>query len=257
MTTPVQEETPPFVVTVPNLGASPFSGDTTVEPEMMAAVDAFIAATEEMARVRQEAERITADPALTVVGKRQAFTEQVAKRTLPVLKRHEAALDKSAAHLEAKAAALTAEPELTPVSVVERQSQLMIADAFGRKTQVERQKLLEGAMTGRDPEMAAALAVAHTAVTGLSDSARQILRRQLAGKRVDPGAVERLQSQAQKLGAVKAALKAAISSVESAADRKKLAAEGISGLRPGDMTDAEKTKFIGSHGLAAWQKLFS
>jgi hypothetical protein len=174
VTAPVQET--PFVVTVPNLGASPFGGDATVEPELLPAVDAFVAATEEMARVRQEVERITAQRGLNDFGKREAFTEQVAKRVLPVLKRHEAALEKSAAHLEAKAAALTAEPEPTPVSVVERQSQLMIADAFGRKSQTERQKLLEGAMTGRDPEMAAALATASRTMWVLAGSIFRVIQ---------------------------------------------------------------------------------
>jgi hypothetical protein len=179
----------------------------------------------------------------------------VARRVLPVLKRHEAALDKSAAHLEAKAAALTAEPELTPVSVVERQSHLMIADHFGRKSQNERMKLLEVAMSGKDPELAAALATAHTAITGLSESAVAILRRQVAGKRIDSAAVERLQSQAQKLGAVKAAVKAAIEAVESAADRKKLAAEGISAFRRSDMDDKAKVAYIGAHGLEKFKSL--
>jgi hypothetical protein len=254
MTAPIQEETP-FVVTVPNLGPSPFRDDTSVEPEMLAAVDAFVAATAEMAGVGKDVERITAQRGLNDFGKREAFTEQVAKRVLPVLKRHEAALDKSAAHLEAKAAALMAEPEPTPVSVVERQSLLMIADHFGRKSQNERMKLLEVAMSGKDPELAAALATAHTAITGINDATVKLLRRQVAGKRIDPAAAEKLRSQAQKLGAVKAALKAAITSVESAADRKKLAAEGISGLHRGDMTDAEKAQYIGKHGLEAFKKL--
>lgn len=254
MTTPVQEA--PFIgFEPPRLGPSPFRDETSVEEAIFPAVTAYGTVTEAIAKVAELSAQIAADEALSPLGKRQKYAEQVTQ-PLTTLKGELARLEKVEQHIESKAAAMVAVPEPTPATVIERQERLALAQAFGATPEPQRVKLLEAAISGKDEALAEALASAHPAITKLQPSTIATLRRQVTGKRLDPAAVEQLQTHAQRVGATKAAVKAAIEAIERPADRKKLQAAGVATLKRSDFkSDAEKAAWIGKHGLGAWKKL--
>jgi DNA-binding MarR family transcriptional regulator len=216
---------------------------------------AHTAAAELIEQAKQVAERIAADEGLTDLGKRAQFTEKVATPAITKLRELDAGLDQAGTVLQKRTAEVTAEPEPTHITAIERQERLALAVAFGSKPDHQRVKILESAMVGRDPEMAAALAYGHPAITGLGAPVIKILRERIEGSRIDPAVQEDLRTQAYRIGMAKATVAKALDALERAADRKKLAAEGISTLRRSDMDEKAKVAFISKNGLAAFQAL--
>jgi DNA-binding MarR family transcriptional regulator len=249
---------PAFEFKAPTLPPPPFTDNTAIDASretMLPVAQAHTAAAELIEQANQLAPTIAADPNLTDQGKQAQFTEKVAAPGIAKLREHQAALDKAGAALEKRVADLTAEPEPTHATAIERQERLALATAFGSKPEHQRIKLLEAAMVGRDPDMAAALAYGHPAITGLGAPVIKILREKIEDSRIDPAVQEDLRTQAERIGMAKATVAKALDALERAADRKKLKESGLSTLRRSDMDEKAKVAFISKNGLAAFQAL--
>lgn len=209
------------------------------------------AAREIAERIRPAMEQITNNPHLTEAGKRAEATK-LALQTIPALTALRDKLEAPEAACVAKAQEVRSGAALPKPT--ERHERL--AEAFGRKNEQQRIKLLEGAMTGRDTDLAEALAVAHPILHGLAASTVAILQSQVQGEKLDPTTAEQVKDVASKLGTVRQTVTTIIDSLESAADRAQLKSAGVATLRRSDLTtDEQRSKFIDANGLDAYKAL--
>lgn len=195
-------------------------------------------------------DQIARNPHLSDAGKIDAATE-LALQKLPKLHELLGKLDPADAAALAQAAQLQKEVAVPDAT----ESDERIAEAFGRKSEQQRIRLLEAAMTGKDPKLAKALATAHHTLHGLGEPTVAILRSQLEGAKLDPEAAEHLKDVALKLGTVRRTVSAIINSLESAADHQRLKAVKVAMVRRGGLSEQEKRDFIDANGLAAFKAL--
>jgi hypothetical protein len=251
----------PFAYTAPALSGPPVTEQSDLDANpatMRPAWDVYMKATGIVERVTADAKRIAKDTHLSEAGKEAAFTrlllEPAAPRTpgpLPALRELLGKLDVPDAVVLAEAEQVQQVAALPKVTDHHER----LAEAFGRKSEQQRIKLLEGAMTGKDPDLAEALAITHYTLHGLGAPTQAILRSEVEGARLDPEAVERVRAKAEKLGRVRRTVTAIIDSLENAADHKMLKDAGMATLRRSDLTTAQKAEHIDKHGLAAFKAL--
>lgn len=215
-------------------------------------------ANDTQAKAKQLAEELRGDPGLTdhpERGRPHAFTERLATERIEAARKHLAAVEAEAEEVMAETEAAFREPELTPISAIERHEDLLLAQKYGELPNEKKLQVLEAVMCGKDPRMQRVLARQHSMITGLGEPIIQLLREREKGDRVHPELRESLKARAQRIGTVKRAVEAVLDALEEASDRTQLKAKGLAKLRLRDMDDAAKTKFIGDHGLAAFKEL--
>ena len=254
MITPAPEpKVEPFAYKAQEFPASPITEQAELDANpntLRVAWDVHTKAKQIADNARGAAEKLANDPHLTDAGKRAVLT--------PVAASGIAALRDLLGKLDAADAAVLAEAEevqkvAAPPVPTERHERL--AEAFGRKTEPQRRKLLEAAMLGKDPALAEALAYSHPLLHGLGEPVVKLLRSEIEGAKLDPAAVERVKDKAFKLGQVRRAITNTMDALEQAADRTHLKQAKLTTLRRGDLTAEQKSKFIDEHGLAAFKAL--